>query len=726
MLVTTPQEFELLINDLDHAPAVVFDTETNGLNVYRGDKMIGMSFYFPDFDRSYYIPFRHGEGVVGDPLLDGDEFDRLSWTTKRKKEAYTQRILMERGPDYSADNLIAYLLNVREAWNEAVHRGAVFIGHNTKFDLHVLANEGFNVPYRVFDTLLALNLVLEDWAVPFKLGAKTVYGNRQLKWQGVFWNLLENAREGEEELEAAVEALKLRLVPDDERGRKRLQIDSKAQMWLLHPSEVAHYAELDTILTWRLYERLYDILMDWEQHLLFQDLCRVQTAVAFPMERNGFVLDYDASVRERDAAGARLREIEAKLGFNPQSNREALEALNALGLELKAVNKEALDPHKDHPTVQMLREYRRWAKADATYLKRWQEHAGYDGRVHPTFRIDGTVSGRWSSGGDAGNFQNIPDRGFYRIKSVLKPLPDHVIVAMDYGQLEARLAAWIAEGQLGLDRNMSMTKLFNDGIDMHSYTRDTVNVRGVVYGDMTDAEILHTLGQDTSSMTAEDMHRDAQDRCRFIGKTMNFGLIYGGGRRMLSKLLKIDEDTAAVLVGAWRELYPAFIRAQRYYHELALTWRPNPSGKGQFQYVTQPLSNRTRKFHFYPTEAYAKDDDGRWVQYNRRDQQARKAWNNVVQGLGGYINAISALRIVDTFPTQIKPAAAIHDALELMVHKDALSVLPTVLELFTDWPTDPGLTVDWKASADNWQDLRKVVDFDLWVTSGGELGYKGL
>ena len=78
--------------------------------------------------------------------------------------------------------------------------------------------------------------------------------------------------------------------------------------------------------------------------------------------------------------------------------------------------------------------------------------------------MDGTVSGRFSSWGNSGNWQNIPDRDGYTIKRAIVPGEDEYIIAIDYAQLEARIASYIAESMLvkeGVHSNYpTMSNLF--------------------------------------------------------------------------------------------------------------------------------------------------------------------------------------------------------------------------------------------------------------------------
>lgn len=751
---------EKALLDFQHAGIVCFDTETTGLRIFQNDRLISVALYFPEFERGYNFPFRHGMGTVlrqSDPTMEA--FDKLTWQTDTKKRLYTQYWIDSVYRDVvDFENLDEqrFLPLLRRAWNERANNPEVlFIGHNVRFDLHVLSREGFDAPLQVHDTMVGLQFVWNDWnSVTFKMPNGGVErGSRGLKWQADFWNLYEDGDpHGEDELYAAMDQVKFTIAKiaakfsDDpvntkvipkkaseatitekaEYTAKKVFIDRKGDMWLLPSSAVANYALMDVVLTYRLYNKILKVIESWGQtelHTLKQDTHR---HLAWTMEHNGIKLSKTAWQREveqlnQDLSDTLLDWKEATGGsVNIDSPKQLLAFLQAnVNKHLTSTDHESLEQHSDHPIVALILRVRRTERA-LYYLNKWSDSADENAIVHPGMNSDGTVSWRWSSSGDAGNFQNIPDRGGFTVKRVLVPYsPEWVFVAVDYGQLEARIGAWIAEVLELLDHNQTMTRLFEEGADMHLFTMEQADVRNVVFRDMSDEQILAAQGYTPSDFPQTEWAARVKKETRQIAKTMNFGLLYGGTGNMLSKLLRIDRATADILVKRWQNLFPAFPRANRVFKERALLYRPNPTGHGTFQYIEQP-SGLVRKFDKYPVRVVLENG----AVYNQREAEARKAWNNVVQGYSGHICVTSGLRIVNTFGADIlRPFAQIHDALEFMVHRDHLYIVQEILRIMTDWDTRPKLTVDWSASPDNWHDLKTVKNFDLWVRSGGKEGY---
>jgi DNA polymerase I-like protein with 3'-5' exonuclease and polymerase domains len=405
--------------------------------------------------------------------------------------------------------------------------------------------------------------------------------------------------------------------------------------------------------------------------------------------------------------------------------------------QLESTAKEALQPFATHPAVWLVLEYRKLSKTVETYLRNWINARDADGYVHAGMNVDGTVSGRFSSSGDMGNGQNIPERS-YTIKMAFIARPDTIKIAIDYGQLEARIAAYIAEILLpseGAYRvEPKMTELFNSGADMHIFTRDEINIKGVVFPNMTDVEIALKVGKDITGMSPEAITKYVNVKvCRQMAKTLNFGLLYNGSYRMVMKLLRVGEAEAKALEMRWKSLFPAFGKANNYYWELGQTWRLTPDGQSRGMYVSQPMTNRHRKFHLYPTvKQYLDEDTGMYRTYNPRKDEAKKGFNNVVQGWGGWMSVNAALLFGRKHGWDGMYAyAQIHDALDLDVSLGSLWKVPLLIDEMISYDINPRLTADMEAGH-NWQPydenanpmgMRKVTNIQAWVLSGGVDGY---
>ncbi len=782
--VQNRDEFDQFIAHMQEAKTVVADTETNGLRYYRDNYIISISVYLPELDVAYNLPFKHGEGHVDTrwtkTQVKGASFADMKWSGNAKKDRYLEYWFHEyalENPDFG---------NLPLEWYDEIKRvwalpDVTYIFHNARFDLHMLEADGFPRPAFVEDTMWLLHVVNGDWreidvVAPYKyiksdgrdlegqwvytdkdeLAVKTQPGNRGLKWHAAFIGL-PGATVGEKELrtncnemgriltEFALQypesPINAGLIYKTEKGREgtgqwdkinsKLRLDVKSNLWMLSSGDVAAYAMLDCFLTWGLREHYWPVLERWNNVKLYLNECDYGYNLCWRMERNGVRIHYENAIQEIEKLDVLLEELDLSISshfdyaVNVASPAQLKPALIAKGFDITATDKEALEPYEDDPLIAMILEWRKAKKSRDTYLKRWVSGVDAKQIVHPGMNPDGTGYGRLSSSGYAGNFQNIPDRRGYTVKRAIIPYNDNwVFFALDMGQFEARLAAWYAE--ILLDQPLNMTALFESDTDLHIYTRDTIGIQNILFNNLNYVEICDKLGYNLDELegTPEQV---ALSHLRYIAKTMNFGLIYSGGAPMLSKLLRIDADMAAILVAKWRALFPAFRLANDHYTRQALQWRPTPSGDGMGQYVTQEISGRHRKLQMLPKSKWFYERGIRkW--FNPQEAASRKVFNNLVQGLAGYICLTSGLRINRLYDdSKLRLFANIHDAIDGYIHVDHMAIIPDMMRIMTDWDVRPRLTVELAGSADGtWQGMRAVENFDLWVDSKGHEGYDEL
>ena len=127
----------------------------------------------------------------------------------------------------------------------------------------------------------------------------------------------------------------------------------------------------------------------------------------------------------------------------------------------------------------------------------------------------GAHTGR-ASGGDKMNLQNLPRGGALR-KSITVP-DNHVLVAVDSAQIEARVVAWWA-GQTDLVED------FRNNVDIYS------SFASVVYGRKVDRK-RKEVGPDGKEFNPDKVEG-------FVGKTCILGLGYGMGADKFKGTLKI-------------------------------------------------------------------------------------------------------------------------------------------------------------------------------------------
>jgi DNA polymerase I-like protein with 3'-5' exonuclease and polymerase domains len=128
-----------------------------------------------------------------------------------------------------------------------------------------------------------------------------------------------------------------------------------------------------------------------------------------------------------------------------------------------------------------------------------------DGRIYPSFNINGTVTGRISHSGP--NMGNMPTDGPFR--SFFLPDDNQVIIGADYTQLEVVVAA-----NFSGDKNL--TRSLMEGISLHDITAEGLGIK------------------------------------RDVAKTINFAVQYGAGPHKIAKILKCTfQDAEGVLRKYW-------------------------------------------------------------------------------------------------------------------------------------------------------------------------------
>ena len=164
-----------------------------------------------------------------------------------------------------------------------------------------------------------------------------------------------------------------------------------------------------------------------------------------------------------------------------------------------------------HSIVEKILEWRMLSKLKSTYTDALQEQINpATGRVHTSFSMAGTSTGRLASSDP--NLQNIPIRTEEgrKIREAFIAEDGHVLLSVDYSQVELRLAAEMANVK-------ALKQAFKDDIDIHAHTASQV------------------FGVPMEKMTPE-LRRQA--------KAVNFGIIYGISGWGLAKQLGIEPADA--------------------------------------------------------------------------------------------------------------------------------------------------------------------------------------
>lgn len=224
--------------------------------------------------------------------------------------------------------------------------------------------------------------------------------------------------------------------------------------------------------------------------------------------------------------------------FNPASTKQLKEELQAMyGVQLVSTDSEhlndlAYDVPETAEFIENLFKYRQAKKLKGTYVDGILSKVGEDGKVHPTYLLHGTKSGRLSSKNP--NWQNAP-RGA-DIKKAYVAAPGQKIICCDYSQAELRTVA-----ELSNDENMMAA--FQPGApDFFD------NLMTKIYPDE-----FPTIA-DYEKFDREN-HGAAKDKRATVKGTV-YGSNYGRGVPAIAKSLKVPVEQAQSVMDAYYSAYP--------------------------------------------------------------------------------------------------------------------------------------------------------------------------
>ena len=448
----------------------------------------------------------------------------------------------------------------------------------------------------------------------------------------------------------------------------------------------ALYCGMDVHLTRRLTDLLRQELSSLGAALLplLEQVELPLEPVLAAMEATGIRIDIpylqELSV-ELAAALARL-EGEARqaagVAFNLASPKQLGELLfDTLGLDRKKSRKtktgwstdaavlEKLDG--DHPVVPLVLEHRTLSKLRSTYVEALPALVEPEtGRVHTDFNQAVTATGRLSSSNP--NLQNIPIRTEFsrRIRKAFLPQEGWQLISADYSQIELRILTHLSGEPV-------LVEAYNSGDDVHALT----------------ARLL--LEKD--EVTAAE---------RRLGKTINFGVIYGMGAQRFARETGLSPAQAKEFLSKYKQRYPRVFAFLELQERLALS-------RG---YV-ETILGRRRSFHFDPGglgRLLGKDPLAIDLEAARRagmeGQQLRAAANAPIQGSSADIIKVAMVRLHQALLASQLPARLllqVHDELVLEVAPEALEqtlaltrqIMVNAVQLTVPLQVDTGVGPNW-------------------------------
>ncbi len=187
-----------------------------------------------------------------------------------------------------------------------------------------------------------------------------------------------------------------------------------------------------------------------------------------------------------------------------------------------STNSDVLDSLRGkHEIIDKITDYRQLTKLKSTYADGLIKVIGKDGRIHTSFQMTVTATGRLSS--TEPNLQNIPVRTPLgaELRKMFVASRGNVLVDADYSQIELRLLAHISHDE-------TMKNAFLSGEDIHAVTAS--QVFGVPLGDVTKLQ-------------------------RSRAKAVNFGIVYGISAFSLSQDIGVFQSEAKTYIETYLQKY---------------------------------------------------------------------------------------------------------------------------------------------------------------------------
>ena len=317
------------------------------------------------------------------------------------------------------------------------------------------------------------------------------------------------------------------------------------------------YMASDVVFTGLLFLKLLPLVLDAKRpHLkkAYRGLLIPASNALATIELNGMPIDQEVLlVSEKELEGklepilSQLQGLAGDVDFNPNSPNQVLALLNGKWkLKVQSSSEDTLKKHKDHPFIKALLEYRGIQKMLGTYIRAFKK---FGTRVHTSYLLHGTVTGRLSSTGP--NMQNIPKEAI--VRRHFRTRKGRVFVSFDYSQAELRSLAV-------LSGDKALIELFRSGKDMHSA------VAAQVYGEKFTMEKEFLEDGKTENPVYNKYRRNA--------KTVNFGIVYGAQEPTLMERLGISWDEAHQLITGWFKMFPEAKEFMQQCRKEPLTGRP--------------------------------------------------------------------------------------------------------------------------------------------------------
>lgn len=471
--ISTVQDLDKFLSTVDNILAL--DTETTGLN-HLTDRLVGISLATSSA-HGVYIPIAHRDST-------SDLF--------------------------STSNLLPNQLTLdtvyKKLWPILTDTNILKVGHNLKYDLHIMANIGWNVNLitPIDDTML-LSYAL--------YGARYGHSLSELALRHLNYQCISFAS----------------LFPPQTR-------DADMHFDILDIKTATQYSAADAALAFALYKILRQMLDSDERLRKLYDTCDIPLLpILLNMERYGVLINRSGLLQLSGVFHKHLAALQSEIWamagheFNIASPKQLATVLfDEIGLPMNKKRSTGADILNDmidtHPIIGKILDWRSNAKLAGTYADALPHQIASDGRIHTTYLQTSTNTGRLSSRDP--NLQNIPIKtalGEEIRKCFIAPT-GRTLISVDYSQIQLRLLAAVANVE-------EFCETFRQDSDIHEQTaRQIFNIP-------PEQPISHDL--------------------RRAAKTVNFAIIYGISSFGLANQLGISRGDAQKIIDSYMSGLPS-------------------------------------------------------------------------------------------------------------------------------------------------------------------------
>lgn len=433
-------------------------------------------------------------------------------------------------------------------------------------------------------------------------------------------------------------------------------------------ARIAKYQAHDVYYTRRLYKMLKPLLaQDPPVKRLFENLVMPAANLYVEMEYRGCYIDTDKMADTEDYLHTEIKIAEKRLKkWGDISWSSPKQVANLLYNKFKIPcpvltpkgspsSSESALKQIDHPCVTDLLTLRGHKQQLSFFIEGWKPYI-HKRRIHPSFKLHGTVTGRPSC--QHPNFQQVPRDS--RIRSLITAPKGWALLEADLSQIELRIVA-------ELSRCSSMMEAFINGVDIHWKTclgelERYVGQKDLVLATASTAmqrkitsyseamNVLREIGPDAAA-EINPVWKEMRKKAKAVG----FGYVYG---MWWKKFMQYARDNYDMVISPKEAQQSRISYFQMYPLE---PWHARQR-KFAFQYgFVRSLDGRKRRL----PHAQSKQDTP------HRAEAWRQAINSPVQGFASDINLMVLLQLRKEFSRDVfKPIITVHDSILMEVRLD--------------------------------------------------------